>query len=257
MNILTWLFAPLNVALSSPRWSHIHQSMVISTPVTPSSTRFTMLEIFLIISALTFINAKIITEDIQFLNELPLDKLMKLKNSLQELVTTESDNVTSTSPTYLNSFGAEAMAIRGPPIKRGDWEESVWKKGSYSKISNIFSMSVTTLAFLAFGGYLLCLIVHAIKQKQMYLPATTVQPTTFFVSAGIKKRPQPQFAAYGRRRRENRNTRSLKQIDLPPEQLFSALMRLCEGYAKWSERYGNDTSWSDYLILITSCKTSI
>ncbi|XP_026330945.1 uncharacterized protein LOC113238321 [Hyposmocoma kahamanoa] len=201
-----------------------------------------MLETFLIISALAFINADSITEDIQFLNELPLDKLMKLKNSLQELVTTELDNVTSTTPTYSSGFGAQAMAIQGPPIKRGDWEESVWKKGSHSKISNIFSMSVTTLAFLAFGGYLLCLIVHAIKQKQMYFPATTVQPTTFFVSAGIKKRPQAQFAAYGRRRRENRDVRSLKQIELPPEQLFSALMRLCEGYAKWSERYGNATS---------------
>lgn len=200
-----------------------------------------MLEIYLIISALTFINADIITEDIQFLNELPLDKLMKLKNSLQELVATELGNVTTTTPTYPNRFGAQAMAIRGPPIKRGDWEESVWKKGSYSKISNIFSMSVTTLAFLAFGGYLLCLIVHAIKQKQMYLPATTVQPTTFFVSAGIKKRPQAQFTAYGRKRRENRDVRRLKQIDLPPEQLFSALMRLCEGYAKWSERYGNES----------------
>lgn len=201
-----------------------------------------MLGILLIISALTFINANINTKDIQFLNELPLDNLIKLKNSLQELVITESDNVTSTTPSYLNSFGAEAMAIQGPPIKRVDWEESVWKKGSYSKISNIFTMSVTTLAFLAFGGYLLCLIVHAIKQKQMYLPATTVQPATFFVSAGIKKRPQAQFASYGRRRRENRDARSLKQIDLPPEQLFSALTHLCEGYAKWSERYGVDTS---------------
>lgn len=181
-----------------------------------------------------------VTEDIQFLNELPLNKLVKLKNSLQELIATDLDNVTTTTPTYLNNFGAQAMAIQGPPIKRGDWEESVWKKGSYSKISNIFTMSVTTLAFLAFGGYLLCLIVHAIKQKQMYLPGTTVQPATFFVSAGIKKRPQAQFAAYGRRRRENRDARSLKQIDLPPEQLFSALMQLCEGYAKWSERY--DTS---------------
>lgn len=202
-----------------------------------------MLQIVFIISVLSYVNADIITEDIQFLNELPLDKLIKLKNSIQDLVTTtELDNVTSTTPTYLNSFGAQALAIQGPPIRRGDWEESVWKTGSYSKISNIFSMSVTTLAFLAFGGYLLCLIVYAIRQKQMYMPATTMQPATFFVSAGIKKRPQTQFAAYGRSRRENRDARNLKQIDLPPEQLFSALMHLCEGYVKWSDRYSNDTS---------------
>lgn len=202
-----------------------------------------MLEIVLIVSAMTYINADIITEDIQFLNGLSLDKLIKLKNSIQELVTTtELDNITSTTPTYLNSFGAQALAIQGPPIRRGDWEESMWKKGSNSKISNIFSMSVTTLAFLAFGGYLLCLIVHAIKQKQMYMPATTMTPATFFVSAGIKKKPLTHFATYGKSRRENREARSLKQIDLPPDQLFSALMHLCEGYAKWSDRYGNDTS---------------
>lgn len=34
-----------------------------------------------------------------------------------------------------------------------------------SKISTFFSISVTALAFLAFAGYLLCMIVQAIKNK--------------------------------------------------------------------------------------------
>lgn len=180
------------------------------------------------------------TEDIQFLNELPLEKLLRLKNSLQDLVTTNYENVTVTEPTYLQSFGAQAMAMKGPPIKRGDYEEGgVHKKDGHSKISNIFSMSVTTLAFLAFGGYLLCLIVQAVKAKQNNTNYNPPQPT-FFVSAGIKKKPQAQFSSsYGRRRRDIRVMRSFKQVDLPPEQLFDALLLLCEGYAKWSERNGD------------------
>lgn len=169
------------------------------------------------------------TTEVQYLNELPLDKLLALKNSLQELVPNiKYTNITTAAPPYLETFGAQAMAIKAPPIKRTDYEEGLYKKDGHSKISNIFSMSVTTLAFLAFGGYLLCLIVQAVKAKHN---ATAVNPQqTFFVNAGIK-RPQTHFASYGRRKRESRS-----EIDLPPEQLFSALLQLCEGYAKWSER---------------------
>lgn len=40
-----------------------------------------------------------------------------------------------------------------------------------SKIQTFFQISVTALAFLAFAGYLLCMIVQAIKSKggTMYL----------------------------------------------------------------------------------------
>lgn len=38
-----------------------------------------------------------------------------------------------------------------------------------SKIQTFFQLSVTALAFLAFAGYLLCMIVQAIKAKGMYM----------------------------------------------------------------------------------------
>lgn len=163
--------------------------------------------------------------DVQYLNELPLDKLLRLKSSLQELVTENYDNVTTT-PAY-TQFGAQALALNAP-IKRGDYE---LKKGGQSKLGTLFSMSITTLAFLAFGGYLLCLIVQAVKAKESQNPAT-VAPA-FFLSSGIKKKPQPQFSAsYGRRRRATEFTNA---PDIRPEQLFEALLRFCEGYAKWSQ----------------------
>lgn len=193
--------------------------------------------IYFIVSYVIFkvSSAQVDTEDVQFLNELPLDKLVRLKTSLQDFATVPYENVTSTTPAYLQSYGAQAMAIQGLPIKRGDYEDGVYKKGDHSKISNIFSMSVTTLAFLAFGGYLLCLIVQAVKAKQQHNNNFQPQQSTFFVSAGIKKKPQPQFSSYGRRRRDIRVLKSFRSVDLPPEQLFEALLQMCEGYAKWSE----------------------
>jgi hypothetical protein len=35
-----------------------------------------------------------------------------------------------------------------------------------SKIQTFFQISITALAFLAFAGYLLCMIVQAIKNKR-------------------------------------------------------------------------------------------
>ncbi|CAB3244321.1 unnamed protein product [Arctia plantaginis] len=188
--------------------------------------------------------ADIISNDVEYLNELPLNKLLSMKNSLKELVTTEYENETkTTTPSYLQRFGAQAMAIQAqPPIKRGDYEEALYKKGE-SKISNIFSMSVTTLAFLAFGGYLLCLIVQAVKAKQNGIVTTPTQPTFFVSAAGIKKKPQSQFASYGRKRRENRLRRSLKMLDVPPEQLFTALLQVCESFAKWSDQQEYINTW--------------
>ncbi|CAG9583178.1 unnamed protein product [Danaus chrysippus] len=173
------------------------------------------------------------TEEIQYLNELSLEKLLQLKNSLKD-TTTEYENVTASTP--YESFGAQAMAIKAPPNRKMDYEEALFKKDGKSKISNIFTMSVTTLAFLAFGGYLLCLIVQAVKSKHNTI-VTTPAPT-FFVNAGIK-RPQTTFPSYGRLNRERRD---VNDIGFPPEVLFTALVQLCEGYAKWSTN--NNTSFN-------------
>lgn len=174
------------------------------------------------------------TEEIQYLNELSLEKLLQLKSSLKD-ATTVYENVTTSTPSYEN-FGAQAMAMNAPPKRKMDYEEGLFKKDGKSKISNIFTMSVTTLAFLAFGGYLLCLIVQAVKTKHNTI-VTTPAPT-FFVNAGIK-RPQSTFSSYGRLKRDRRD---VNDIGFPPEALFTALIQLCEGYAKWSTN--NETSFN-------------
>lgn len=187
-----------------------------------SNTQHLKMLVLLIFTFCKVTLADLSLDDVQYLNELPLDKLLRLKSSLQELVMENYDNVTAT-PAY-SKFGAQALPLNAP-IKRADYE---LKKGGQSKLGTLFSMSITTLAFLAFGGYLLCLIVQAVKAKEAQNTATAAP--AFFLS-GIKKKPQPQFASYGRRRRAT----DLTAPDIRPEQLFEALVRFCEGYAKWSQ----------------------
>lgn len=50
----------------------------------------------------------------------------------------------------------------GKPMRR--YEDHYEEKGKDTKISKIFQLSVTALSFLAFGGYLLCLIITGIRQ---------------------------------------------------------------------------------------------
>ncbi|XP_038212852.1 uncharacterized protein LOC119833053 [Zerene cesonia] len=187
-----------------------------------------MLSVLLLLLACKIISSEVTTE-VQLLNELSIEKLLQLKNSFKDM-TTEYYNTTVTTPSYMETFGAQAMAMRAPPIKRADYEDGLHKKEGNSKLSNIFSMTVTTLAFLAFGGYLLCLIVHAMRAKHTTTAVVTPQPT-IFVNAGIK-RPQTQFASYGRRKRQ---VDDITGVVLPPEEMFSALLQVCEGYAKWNE----------------------
>lgn len=49
------------------------------------------------------------------------------------------------------------------PIRR--YEDHYDEKGKDTKISKIFQLAVTALSFLAFGGYLLTLIVMAIRRN--------------------------------------------------------------------------------------------
>ncbi|KYN38097.1 hypothetical protein ALC56_07497 [Trachymyrmex septentrionalis] len=49
------------------------------------------------------------------------------------------------------------------PIRRH--EEHYDEKGKDTKISKIFQLAITALSFLAFGGYLLTLIITAIRRN--------------------------------------------------------------------------------------------
>lgn len=88
----------------------------------------------------------------------------------------DKDQPSSRTLSDLKSFftggGAEhqsASSDEWPDNRKTYHEHGLWKGGGGSeesgKIQKLFQFSVTALAFLAFGGYLLCMIVQAIKSK--------------------------------------------------------------------------------------------
>ncbi|XP_016990971.2 uncharacterized protein LOC108052934 [Drosophila rhopaloa] len=68
----------------------------------------------------------------------------------------------------------------------GSWQSThpqaatPWVEQKPSKLQTLFQISITALAFLSFGGYLLCLIVQAIKSKgtTYFHPVATATTTS-------------------------------------------------------------------------------
>lgn len=90
------------------------------------------------------------------------------------------------------------------PLRRGGNIHALMHgkgKGKKGSISTIFQTSVTALSFLAFGGYLMCLIVQAMRAKNASMPMTMngaamQSNTSKFVFLG--RRP-----SFGRRRKRD------------------------------------------------------
>lgn len=128
-----------------------------------------------------------------------------------------------------------------------------WVEEKPSKVQKIFQMSVTTLAFLAFGGYLLCMIVQAIKSKgttyyhPQYLPMVTStggegslnQISTISIR---KRRPvRLRRSVFEVRTDEGRGSEEEKtptdRMATPsPDELYNMLAMAAEGYVRYSAR---------------------
>lgn len=102
--------------------------------------------------------------DVKTLSELPLERLLQVRNNFalkRKDFALLGEN--SASPQALPLQSKTTNNRGGYGVHQDD------TKGGKKGIQSIFQISVTTLAFLAFGGYLLCLIVQAIKGKQNYM----------------------------------------------------------------------------------------
>lgn len=98
-----------------------------------------------------------------------------------------------------------------------------WEEQKPSKVQTVFQLSITALAFLAFGGYLLCMIVQAIKSKGTTYYHPSMMPMT---SATLKKK-RP---SYGRKRRDTEGNQTGGPT---PDELYNALITAAEGYVKF------------------------
>ncbi|XP_014601240.1 PREDICTED: uncharacterized protein LOC106785366 [Polistes canadensis] len=95
-----------------------------------------------------------------------MDKLIKIKSSIKPILETSMMVKKSDQPEgRIKSTLPIAMPLKRNyklPKRRGDHYE---EKGKDTKISKIFQLAVTALSFLAFGGYLLTLIITAIRRN--------------------------------------------------------------------------------------------
>ncbi|XP_055631598.1 uncharacterized protein LOC129771695 [Toxorhynchites rutilus septentrionalis] len=120
-------------------------------------------------------------DSLHYLRNLRLEHLLKLRTLVSGMLTncqnSASASVTNgvkkveTNDTMLNDVVALSL------INNFSRREMLDHKPT--KIQSIFQVSVTSLAFLSFAGYLLCMIVQAIKSNGI----TYYHPTTTSISA--------------------------------------------------------------------------
>lgn len=129
-------------------------------------------------------------------------------------------------------------------------------------MTKFFQYSVTTLSFLAFGGYLLFLVVAAVKGNQfnqMVDPATT-QIMQALINAGVHKKRKRKRKRKKLKKKKRRPLRKPVQVDSyyygykdyfktdgrssmvnsqsNIDYYFDVLSQLCAGYVKYTQ-YNN------------------
>ncbi|XP_049794957.1 elastin-like [Schistocerca nitens] len=123
---------------------------------------------------------------LQGLSDLPLDALLRVRRTLgsQHTATEETATASGTEPVMENDAPAEAAGAAGALVGGGPGPKAarrggsaggggygygpsagMMKKGKQKGMADIFQGSVTALAFLAFAGYIVCLVVHAIRSS--------------------------------------------------------------------------------------------
>lgn len=176
--------------------------------------------------------------DIKTLSELPLNRLLVVKKTF------EIEQETAKKPNEENLSAPKALALQANKqnINRGSYgasygahvEDSNSKKsGGKKSVQSIFQISVTTLAFLAFGGYLLCLIVQAIKGKHNYNTMDTNQLMAY-LARPTTRRPVRRRTTVRRRRPTRRRRRPTRR---PP--------RSKKSKKKYTIRTKREAAWTD------------
>ncbi|XP_058798491.1 uncharacterized protein LOC131668392 [Phymastichus coffea] len=160
--------------------------------------------------------------EIRSLSELPLEKLVQLKSSFAKKNIDQDEYAPQSRSTSTLTLPVMPLKRNGNkyPISRYDeWEE---KGGKDSKISKIFQLTICTLSFLAFGGYLLALIISAIRRNQMQ---ANPGQSNVIVLSGLQsltkvKRPKREFQMY-----------NPMENDYDPECFYRGMIMLSDKYS--------------------------
>ncbi|KAF5302166.1 hypothetical protein FQR65_LT08589 [Abscondita terminalis] len=171
--------------------------------------------------------------DLKTLSELPLEKLIKLKNDFKldnDVVDGEILDMVTTE-----SSGPEALPLQSNPniMNRGGYEHHHDKYGHKKDTSSIFQKSVTALSFVAFGGYLLCLIIQAIRAKNATTTTTTVAPALLIRPIRHQHRNNnlPQRNPDRNSKPDKSRFRRAVNSDWNSDEMYEALIGIAEGYS--------------------------
>ncbi|KAG9431183.1 hypothetical protein HZU67_07158 [Apis mellifera carnica] len=163
------------------------------------------------------------TQEVLCLSELPMSELIQIKSTLGDEEDVEEDEQSEEISSRTFSLSSLPVAqplkrINRKPMRR--YEDHYEEKGKDTKISKIFQLSVTALSFLAFGGYLLCLIITGIRQ------GNTGNGNVIVLSnlQGLQ--------AYNRPKRDVPAFESLEN-DLEIEKLYRGMILLSKYYAMY------------------------
>lgn len=200
----------------------------------------------------------LMAHELQYLSELPLDKLLKVKKSLQEISCVVDDShkrqklyidhnwnnsnhvteIPSERSLNINLWNNNNQSVLASALQN-EYEyhqpqesaKSLQEDQKPSKIQSFFQLSITALAFFAFGGYLLCMIVQAIKSKGTTYYHPSAFPMTNAQSPGIQlKKRRPSF---GRRKRNVNGTDTSEVVAAPtPQAMYRALVFIAENYVQ-------------------------
>ncbi|XP_040157509.1 uncharacterized protein LOC120897004 [Anopheles arabiensis] len=171
--------------------------------------------------------------DYRYLEGLPLEQLLLLQRKVSELgnsllfnTTNEPEAETRQMPDgdgdkndRRNVF-ALPLQMQTTADRRSSSVEP-WNTKP-SKVQTIFQVSITGLAFLAFAGYLLCMIVQAIKSKGTTYYHPTITGSATLASAIKKRKP------FMRRKRDLTYISPLDAYDAA--QLHQMLVTFAEAY---------------------------
>lgn len=217
---------------------------------------FFLLQIFSINSILPNNHFEFSTNDLSYLSELPLDKLLKVKKSLKEIscIINENNNrkiilplpseqIASDRILGLKLWNNQSTHPQASPLKDMSQHYDVLKKSympedtKQSKVQSFFQLSITALAFFAFGGYLLCMIVQAIKSKGTTYYHPAAYPMTNPTNLAVKKRRPSSF---GKRRKRGiqtmtNSTTTIITGEPSPDQLYHALVLFAENYVHYQK----------------------
>ncbi|XP_043467026.1 uncharacterized protein LOC122501550 isoform X2 [Leptopilina heterotoma] len=160
-------------------------------------------------------------QEVESLSELPLNRLIQLKSIFfDKNDNEENENITASSRMSSLSLPAALPLRRSDkqPIRRyEEWHEKGEKD---TKISKIFQLTITTLSFLAFGGYLLTLIIMAIRRT------TTPTAASVILLSNLNKLSRPKRNIFLLDPMEN---------EFDTERMYKGMIMLSRGYALYNQ----------------------